>query len=157
MKKHGERQSIFRSYRKLSSTASCFLDMERYIIWVIYWGQFSKWKPLRILLLTFLNSFILPSQRSYINSWKWFIIFHRWSITMTSLLVLIIWSRDCHILNYKASTILTQQRIAPYCPLPLNGEGDTECIWHISRKINSSHFCALYYGRYIIQEKHLWA
>jgi len=73
--------------------------------------------------------------------------------TMTSVPVLTIWRRHCHILPSKAGTILTLRKFSTYYQLPINGEIRTEPIFYIFTIVRKSHFSALSHNRYIIWEK----
>ena len=119
------RQSAFRHSRKPSDRALSISDIQWCIMWVIYHSQFAEWVLVTISPLIFLNSDISPMWKRQIDLGIKSITFDRCLCITTSIPVLTIWSRYCHILHSKAGTMLTLQQFSTDCPLRIYGKVHT--------------------------------
>ena len=151
--KLGGRQLAFRSSRKPLNSALSILYIQRCILWGISQSQFDEWVQATISPPIFLNGYISAMWKRRIDLPTKSITFNRGSSTMTSVPVLTIWRRHCHILPFKAGTILTLQKFSTYYQLAINGELHAKPIFYASTVVRKSHFSALYHNRYIIWEK----
>lgn len=117
--------------------------------------QFGKWVLATIPPLIFRNDY----QSAF---WTWNVKLEMMSTTfdrclgiMTSVPVLILRRKHCHILPFNSGMILTRQRVAIYCPLLIIGEIHGVSISSVSNIVNETDFSTLHHNRYIIWEKHI--
>jgi len=128
-------------------------DIQSCIIWGIYQIQFSEWIVVTILPVIFWNSFIWPTWKRHINLPTKSITFSRCSSIITTVPVMTISRRHCHVLHFKSTVILTLQMISIYYPLLINHTVHTEPICLVWSIIRTSPFSTLCRSSCIISEK----
>jgi len=151
--KLGWRQSAFRCFRKPSNSVSSVLGIQWCILWAVYQSQLGEWIAATIPLPIFLNGYILAMWTRHIDLPTMSMTFNRCSNTMTCLPVLPIWRRHCHILPFKAGTILTVREFSTYRQLPRKSEIHAKPIFYATTIVRKCHFSAPYHNRNIMWSK----
>ena len=155
--KLGWRQLASRSSRKQLNSASYILQIQTCILKAIYQGRFGKWVLVTISSQIVLNSWISAIWMRHVNHLTKSNRFDICSSIMTSVLVLTILRRHCHILSFKAGMILTLQQSSNYYVLLINSKMHAEPCLYASSIVKTSHFPTLYQTRYIIWETLMFA
>jgi len=99
------RQSAFRSSGNTLNTMKYISHIQRCIFPAIFHSHFSKYSLAMTSPPIFQNAYILAISKSHIDLLTMLVPFDSYSITMSSLPVLTIWSRHCSFLPFKASMI----------------------------------------------------